>query len=192
MQQLAALPGAGIPPSLARLRIANDRDCLGAQILDFDQLAREVVERFMTRASIGHSVRVYPQQNGGFAQTPAVELQVEITLEAPPWRMPPMYGRYQSGTLVNLAGDFNGDGHRDIAVRDRADRVALWLAHGWTLSLAPDAVVSIDPASEYAVADVNGDGCSDIIETREAPSSAAGRGRTVTVHFAVPEKGGKP
>ncbi len=158
----------------------------------FEGGTRELVERFMTRASIGHTVRVYPQQPGGFAQTPAVEFQVEITLEAPPWRVPPMYGRYQAGTLVNVSGDFDGDGHRDIAVRDHADRVGVWLAHGGTFFAAPDAVVRIDPASEYAVADVNGDGRSDIIETCGAASSSARPGRTVVVHFAVSGKGGTP
>ncbi len=158
----------------------------------FEGGTREVVERFMARASIGHTVRVYLQQPGGFAQTPAVEFQVDIALEAPPWRMPPMYVRYQSGTLVNVSGDFDGDGHRDIAVRDRADRVAVWLAHGGAFFHTPDTEVPIDPASEFAVTDVNGDGCSDIIETRETSPTPAKTGRTVVVHFAVPGKGGTP
>ena len=158
----------------------------------FEGGAREVVERFMTRAAVGHTVRVYPQQPGGFSQTPAVEFHVEIALEAPAWRNPAMYARYQTGTLVNVSGDFDGDGHHDMAVRDRSDRVAVWLARGWTFPTLPDAVVRIDPASEYAVADVNGDGRSDIVETLETASPSAKPGRTVIVHFAVSGKGGTP
>ncbi len=157
----------------------------------FEGGTREMVERFMTRASIGHTVRVYPQRHGGFAQTPAIEFQVEILLEAPPWRVPPMYARYQSGTLVNFSGDFDGDGHRDIAVRDRPDRVAVWLTHGDLFSSAPDASVSIDSAAEYAVTDVNADGRSDIIETPGSSPDPAKQAKTV-VHFAVSGKGGTP
>ncbi len=158
----------------------------------FEGGTREVVERFMTRAAIGHTVRVYLQKQGGFAQTPSVEFQVDIALEAAPWRVPPMYGRYQSGTLVNVSGDFDGDGHRDIAVRDRANRVAVWLSRGDLFSSAPDVVIPIDPASEYAVADVNGDGYSDIVETGEKSLASAKPGRTTVVHFAVSGKGGTP
>jgi hypothetical protein len=155
----------------------------------FEGGAREVVERFMTRAAIGHTVRVYRQQPGGFSREPAAEFHVDIALETAPWRMPPMYGRYQTGALVNVAGDFDGDGRRDMAVRDQAGRVAVWLARGWAFSPSPDAVVRIDPAADFAVTDVNGDGRSDIIETRTAAGSPA---RTVVVHFAASGKGGTP
>jgi hypothetical protein len=158
----------------------------------FEGGTREVVERFMTSTEIAHTVRVYLQKPGGFSETPAVEFQVEITLEAAPWRLPPMYDRYQSGTLVNVSGDFDGDGHRDIAVRDRADRVAVWLARGGAFSREPDTVVRIDAASEYAVADVNSDGRADIIETRDASPPPGKRGRMTVVHFALCGKGGMP
>ena len=76
-----------------------------------------------------------------------------------------------------------------MAVRDQAGRVAVWLARGWAFSPSPDAVVRIDPAADFAVTDVNGDGRSDIIETRTAAGSPA---RTVVVHFAASGKGGTP
>jgi len=158
----------------------------------FEGGTREVVERFMTRASVGHTVRIYPQQHGGFAQSPCVEFHVEIDLESPPWRMAPMYSRYQSGVLVNVSGDFDGDGRRDIAVRDRADRVAVWLAHGPLFSSTPDLVVPIEPASEYAVADLNGDGRSDIIETQPPSLAVEKNGRTTRVHLSVSAAGGTP
>jgi hypothetical protein len=101
-----------------------------------------------------------------------------------------MYSRYEAGALVNVSGDFDGDGRHDMAVRDRADRVALWLARGWTFPNRPDVLVRIDPAADYAVADVNGDGCSDLVETRETKPSGPVPGQSVTVHFAVSGKGG--
>ena len=149
----------------------------------FEGGTREVVERFMTRPAVDHVVRVYRQRGGTFSDKPDVEFRASIRLEAPPWRIPPAYLRYQTGELTNLCGDYDGDGRRDIAVRDRSDRVALWLSRGGAFGGAPDAVVHVDAAARFAVADVNGDGRSDIIEIRE-PAPQSKTAAAALVHFS--------
>ena len=74
-----------------------------------------------------------------------------------------MFERYQAAELMNITGDFNGDGYRDLAVRERADRLAIYLAAGFGYPSRMDTAVSIPPAAQFGVADVNADGRSDIV-----------------------------
>jgi hypothetical protein len=69
-------------------------------------------------------------------------------------------------TFVNLLGDFDGDGKRDLLVRDRADRVSAYPFVSRQAGFAREAVAWFrytDPIDSLLVEDLNGDHISDLI-----------------------------
>lgn len=144
----------------------------------FDGGVRETVSRFMTGRTVPHRVRVYRQEGGGFSTAPTLDFRTSLDMGGPLWKSPPRFRQYQAAELVSLAGNFDGDGFRDVLVRDREDRVAVHLVRGWKASDRPDTVVAVPQGSRVTVADVNGDGRSDLVVS--GPSDAPG----VTVHYS--------
>jgi hypothetical protein len=68
--------------------------------------------------------------------------------------------------FVNLTGDFNGDGKRDLVVRDRTRELAVWFFVSKTKGFNPDADLRFkfsDPIEDWEVKDINGDGVSDLV-----------------------------
>lgn len=147
----------------------------------FDGGVRETVSRFMTGRVVPHRIRVYRQENGAFAAKPTLNFRMDLDMGGPLWKSPPRFRQYQAAELASLAGDFNGDGFRDLLVRDREDRVSLRLVRGWRVSSSPDAVLAVPAGSRVTVADVNADGRADLVVA--APAADAG-GPGVTVYFA--------
>jgi hypothetical protein len=69
-------------------------------------------------------------------------------------------------TFVNLLGDFDGDGKRDLLVRDRADRVSAYPFVSRQAGFAREAITWFrytDPIDGLQVEDLNGDHVSDLI-----------------------------
>jgi len=129
----------------------------------FDGGPRETLERFLTRSAVDHSIRIHVQGNGRFANTPSLTARLTIALAYPPCQQGPMFERYRAAELINVTGDFNGDGYRDLVVRDRADRLSIYLAAGFAYPSEREAVVSIPAPGHFGVADVNADGQSDLV-----------------------------
>ena len=89
---------------------------------------------------------------------------MSIRLEDPPYRNSPLFLRYQTGDLFTIAGDFDGDGNRDLLVQDRPDSLAIHRFREGRISPEPDIRIDSDADRKFAVADINGDGRSDIIQ----------------------------
>lgn len=149
----------------------------------FEGGARETLARFMTRPAIDHSLRVYPQAAGVFAEQPQLSHHIRLHIETPPLLESPTYQRYRRGALLSLSGDFNGDGYRDLLVQDRPGRLSVFLAAGYSYSGTPDAVIAAEPNCLFGAADVNGDGRSDIV-MRWTPAQAAKNVERSRVYFA--------
>ncbi|MCC6144522.1 MAG: VCBS repeat-containing protein [Candidatus Hydrogenedentes bacterium] len=157
----------------------------------FDGSLRESVARFISRSSVEHEVFLFQQIGGHFSDAPVLRHQVKIDLAQAPFENGPMFQRYRSNELVNWTGDFNGDHYLDLAVQRSADELAIYLAAGYGMSSAPDIVLSVSYLDPFAVADVNGDGRSDIIvrrsESQEGPRPQTAEPETATVYFAREE-----
>jgi len=89
-----------------------------------------------------------------------------------------MFRRYQAGELVNMTGDFNGDGFRDALVRDRSDRLVLFLLGNGEFPARPAGDLEVQPEWQFAVTDVDGDGRSDVVIRRIDPEDGDDLGQT--------------
>jgi hypothetical protein len=145
---------------------------------------RDSLSRYTSDRTIHHEVRIHLQHGGGqFHATPDLAATFTIELEQAPFQQGAMLRRYQTGELVNITGDFNGDGIRDCAVRTRSDRVAVFVSARTRIPDTPATVIGIDGADwRFDIADVNGDGRSDVVVQKNTPA-----GRVTTVYFAVAE-----
>ncbi len=68
--------------------------------------------------------------------------------------------------FVNLTGDFDGDGDRDLLVRDRANRISVYPFVSTQAGFAKSAAMSFrytDPIDRLLIEDLNDDRVSDLI-----------------------------
>lgn len=130
----------------------------------FEGGIRETVSRFLTSRDVAHEVSVYRQDaQGHFSDTPNTSVRFHIQMDAPPACQTQRFARYQTGHLVSLMGDFDGNGRRDLAVWDRPERLAIFLTQGDKLSNKEAAVIPMQPGDEFEIIDVDGDARSDVV-----------------------------
>jgi hypothetical protein len=126
--------------------------------------ARETIEALLTRRVIEHKIEVFPQTDQGFGKTPLFQARLTIGLQRPPFRDDPLFQRYQAAELIDLSGDFNGDGRRDLAAQIRDDRLAIYLSSPDASTAGrPDYLLTIPREARFGIADIDGDGRSDIV-----------------------------
>lgn len=136
---------------------------------------RESVARGLAARSFDHEVIIYTQTLGEYGDEPALRARFSVRLDRPPLYQSPFFMRYQRDGVSNLSGDFNADGYKDLAIQDTPDRIAIYFAAGFNLSEQPDAVLTVEPQSTFAVDDVNRDGRSDLLV--RSPAGAAPNAR---------------
>lgn len=141
----------------------GDMDMVVESTSFFEGGLRESINQYLSRRTIPHTIRIHDQAEGRFSDAP-LSASFEIELEAPPISPGPMMARYQSGALVNITGDFNGDGYRDLVIRRSARRVEIRLSRQWeAFESAPAAVIEVSESAHVSVADINRDGLSDVL-----------------------------
>lgn len=130
----------------------------------FEGGAREMVTRMLTATTIRHEVRIHRQTaEGAFPREPDLRARIALDLGEPPIQGGDMFLRYQAGELIDLTGDFNGDGYRDLLVRDRPERLALHLGGARGFARTPTTTIPVRREWRFAVDDVDRDGRSDIV-----------------------------
>ncbi|HEO70254.1 MAG TPA: VCBS repeat-containing protein, partial [Candidatus Hydrogenedentes bacterium] len=142
----------------------GDLDMVTEQTGLFEGGVRESINRFLTQRHVEHSVQVYRQDaRGRFPRLPDVSGRFTIYLDAAPFHGSGFFHCYLAGELLNIAGDFDGDGYNDVLLRDRSDRLSVFLAAGRGFESVPAARLFVPHEARVGVADVNGDGLSDIV-----------------------------
>lgn len=157
----------------------------------FDGGLRETVARMMTRRSFEHEVCVHLQDaNGVFSKQPDVRGRFTVECEDILFQEGTMLDDCRNGGLVNLAGDFNGDGRHDVLLHDQPARLALYLNQGQGFQKKPENACAFELGQRFQAVDVDGDGCSDIVmwrgERREDTGTYETKSRVFLTREAAP------
>ena len=146
---------------------------------------REFLTRSTTERALRHSLHVHLQDHKGhFSDSPDVRFNTSVGLAKPPFRNGFLFREYQNGGSFNLTGDLNGDGLKDLVVRNRAGRLYVYFNQDLGYAKSPDRALRIDPTHSFAIADVDADGNSDIVIQRPGPASNGKASRVARVYFS--------
>jgi hypothetical protein len=128
--------------------------------------SREGFRKALSAKQIDFALRLHFYRPGtGFPEKPDCEAKLLIHLDQR--TMDLTYPRRQYfETFVNLQGDFDGDGRKDLLVRDRADRISVYPFVSRQAGFAKNASTWFsytDPIDRMQVMDLNNDHVSDLI-----------------------------
>lgn len=153
---------------LAALPVLDvDGDGYPDLVLGFGHIdSREGLRKQITARQLDYTLRFYFYRPGaGFPTEADCQRAVVIhlqDLQSPlDWELPQNFRRY-----VKAGGDFNGDGKTDLLVRDQRGAISVYFFESRTkgFSLEPDLLFNcLEPIESWQVADLNGDGVSDLI-----------------------------
>ena len=126
---------------------------------------REGFRKMITAEQIDFSLKFYFSRPGaGFPKDPDCQRDLIIHFDRE------FFSTVNHGLFyeqfVNLNGDFNGDGKKDLLVRDHSDAVSVYFFVSRENGFNPKADLkfnSPEPIDSYEVKDLNGDGVSDLI-----------------------------
>lgn len=163
----------------------GDRDVIVEQTALFDGGVRETISRFLTARELEHTVRIHLRDaNGVYAERPDVVGRFRIRLNKAPRYEDRQFRRYVAAELVNCTGDFDGDGFGDAAVQIEPRLVGVFLGSIRGFPSSADRLLSVPADSRFDVADVDGDGRSDLVASwREERGEGGWEPRNI-VHFS--------
>jgi len=128
--------------------------------------SREGFRKAFTAKQIDFKLRFHFYRPGdGFPEKPDCDVDLQISVDHPSAELNYSRSRYFE-KFVSLQGDFDGDGDRDLLVRDRADRISVYPFVSRQAGFAKNADVWFsytDPVDRLQVEDLNNDRVSDLI-----------------------------
>lgn len=143
---------------------------------------RESLNRYFFQRKIGHQISFFLQNDAGeFVAAPGLGVDLSIQLDKVPYREGSVFRRYRAGDLVDLTGDFGGDGYKDLIVQVDEESLAIYISRGYRFSKRPIFYLSMDRHERFYVTDVDGNGMSDVVLIQPATDQGLYRSR---VYFA--------
>jgi hypothetical protein len=153
---------------LAALPVVDvDGDGFPDLVLGYGHMdSRKGIRKQVTAKQLDYTLRFYfYRPRAGFPREADCQRDVVIHLDqigSPlDWGLPQNFTRY-----VKMGGDFNGDGKADLLARDQRGAISVYffVSRQKGFSLLPDLLFNcLEPIAEWQVADLNGDGVSDLI-----------------------------
>lgn len=144
-----------------------DGDGLPDLVLGYFHMdSREGLRKEITARQLDYSLRFFFSRPGsGFPREADFQSDVVLHLDGAEgpmsWGLPQHFAR-----CIQLGGDFNGDGKKDLLVREHADDISVYffVSRQEGFSREPDLRFTCpEPMEDWQVADLNGDGISDLI-----------------------------
>lgn len=144
---------------------------------------REEVLETVTSKEIDLDLRFHFWGDDGFSTSPDCRKALKLSL--PQRNVFASLGyssvyRYSFERLIDLSGDFNGDGRRDLLARDGARHASVYFFRSKEtgFSRRADIRFGVDEIGRFSVRDLNRDGISDIIVSPQRD------GDLMTVHLS--------
>lgn len=131
---------------------------------------RESIAKLLSSSDVTHEVRVYAQENGEFNARPSRIHTFGLNMDTAPYKMSPFFRRYRLGELVNVTGDFNGDGENDYFVHHAPDEAIFYLYAG-PREVVEAARIALTPEDRVGLVDLNQDGRTDVVIQGVAPTA---------------------
>jgi hypothetical protein len=127
--------------------------------------SRDGVKKSLTAKKLDHNLRVHFYHSKGFSQRP--DYQKDIAIHLGHFGMHLTWSRrHYLETRICVDGDFDGDGERDLLVKDKKDKASVYLFISRKKGFSKKADIQfndIKRVGQFIADDLNEDGISDLI-----------------------------
>ena len=140
-----------------------DGDSLIDLVLGYGQFdSREGIRKAITAKKLNHTLRFHFYGNDGFEQNPNFQTNISVQLDYRGPHFTSRAGRVEK--QMSLDGDFDGDGDRDLLVKDKKDKVSVYFFISREKGFSKKANLRFNMKSgRFMVSDLNKDKISDLI-----------------------------
>jgi hypothetical protein len=127
--------------------------------------AREGFRKAVTAEQIDFTLKLhFYRASAGFPKEPDCQRDVLLQFHNEFFFTPERRLYYEQ--LLSLNGDFNGDGKKDLLVRDEKKAISVYFFISREKGFSSEADIKFncpEPIESWAIEDLNGDGISDLI-----------------------------
>jgi hypothetical protein len=141
---------------------------------------RQDVIKSLSAKKVEYYLRFFFSRRGKYNSKPDCQKSITLVMDERRPGMDFSWGSNVFDKLVNLEGDFNGDGKKDILAREDGSKWSVYFfkSRKEGFNKKSDMRINIKDAVQVMVRDLNNDGLSDIIGFSDDPDSYLTSGDT--------------